>query len=475
MSKKKSNKNKLNFKSYLGVFLVIVSLIVAFLVYFIGILPTEYFIVMAVLMATTDLVIILFLRSKKTFSNIVGLLLAIILIIIMIFVIIYELNTIDFFKQFGNSAYKTETYNVVVLSGSDYEELKDLDKKNIAHLDEEKSIGLKEAIGKIKKQITFTSKRVADSEELVTTLIKEDSDAIIIDEATLTIMMEEEAELVSMIKIIANIDVDIKVDTTLANVDITKDSFNIFISGIDTYGSITKVARSDVNILATINPKTNEILLTNIPRDYYVLLHSYKANDKLTHAGIYGIEESVNTIEDLLDTNINYYVKVNFTSVIEIVDALGGITINSNYDFTSQDGYHYNLGTNTLNGEQALSFARERKAFDGGDRVRGENQQIILTALINKALSPSIITNYISLLNALEDKFVTNLTDKEITDFIKEQISSMDKWSISSISLTGSDAYDYTYSYKKAKLYVMKPDEKSIDNAKLKINEVLSN
>ena len=164
---------------------------------------------------------------------------------------------------------------------------------------------------------------------------------------------------------------------------------------------------------------------------------------------------------------------MNFTSLIDIVDVLGGITIESNYDFTSKDGYHFTKGTNTLNGEEALSFAREREAFAEGDRIRGQNQELILAALINKAMSSSIITNYVDLLNALDDKFVTNISNEEITDFIKRQIAEMPSWSIDSISLDGSNAYDYTYSYKSQKLYVMKPYEESVLNAKDRINSTL--
>ena len=149
------------------------------------------------------------------------------------------------------------------------------------------------------------------------------------------------------------------------------------------------------------------------------------------------------------------------------------LTIESNYDFTSQDGYHYTKGTNTLNGKEALSFARERQAFAEGDRIRGQNQEIILSALITKALSSSIITNYSDLLNALDDKFVTNITDSEIASFIKKQIAEMPSWNINTISLDGSNAFAYTYSYKSQKLYVMKPYQESVLNAQEQINNTL--
>ena len=443
------------------------------LVYFINVLPLEYFIVLVILVLITDLFAIMLLLSKGRIRNVIGILLTIILLILMIFGITYELNTLDFLKQFGFNSYKTENYNVIVLDSSEYDELEDLNDLSIAHLDLDTHKGLQNAVADIKKEIKFTSLVGEDISDLTEMLESDETSAIILESAQLSIIEEENKEFYDSIRIIWSTDVEIEIAKIGESVDVTKDSFNILISGIDTYGSITKVSRSDVNILVTVNPSTHSILLTSIPRDYYVLLPEFNEYDKLTHAGIYGIETSVSAVENLLDTTINYYIKVNFTSMINIVDALGGITVESNYDFTTQDGYHFTKGTNELNGKEALSFARERKAFADGDRIRGQNQELILASLINKAMSASIITNYVDLLNALDDKFVTNITDEEITDFIKKQISEMPSWNINAISLDGSNAYDYTYSYKSQKLYVMKPYEESVLNAKEQINNTL--
>ena len=472
MSKNKKG-NRISFMKYLSIFLLIVSVLVLVLVYFINVLPLEYFVVLVVLIAITDFFAVMLLLSKGRVRNAIGIIMSIILLIIMIFVITYELNTIDFLKQFGFNSYKTEIYNLVVLENSSYQEIEDLDEKNIAHLSLDEHNGLNNAVQRVENEINFDSVVGEDISDLSNKLEDEEVDAIILEDAQLSIIEEENNEFYENIRVIWSTDVEIEIAEIGESVDVTRDSFNILISGIDTYGTITKVSRSDVNILVSVNPSTNKILLTSIPRDYYVLLPDFGEYDKLTHAGIYGIETSVRTIENLLDTKINYYVKVNFTSLIDIVDALGGITIESMYDFTSKDGYHFNKGENTLNGEEALSFARERSAFAEGDRVRGQNQEIILEALIKKSMSASIITNYVELLDALDDKFLTNITDDEITDFIKMQISDMKSWKIDAISLDGENAYDYTYSYKSQKLYVMKPYEESIINAKEKINSAL--
>lgn len=471
---KKNKKSGLSFAKYLSIFLIIVTILVLLLIYFIGILPLEYFIVLAVLFLIINFVVIMLLNSKGKIRNAIGILLSIILLIIMIVGILYEFNTLDFLKQFGFNSYKTENYNVVVLKDSNFEKISDLNKEDIAHMDSKEHDGLNEFIKNISTEIEFESIVLDDMTELVDNLVSEEVVAIILEDAQLDIIEEEDSENYEKLKIIYNDEVEITIDKIGDAVDVTKDSYNIFISGIDTYGSVTKVSRSDVNMLVTVNTNENKILLTSIPRDYYVLLPKYDEYDKLTHAGIYGIDTSIDAIENLLDTKINYYVKVNFTSLIDVVDALEGIEVNSNYDFTTQDGYHFTKGLNELNGIEALSFVRERKAFAEGDRIRGQNQQLMLTALINKVMSPTIIMNYADLLDALKDKFVTNITDTEVTDFIQMQLANNASWSIESISLDGTDSYNYTYSYQNSKLYVMKPNSKSVENAQEKIAEVLN-
>lgn len=473
MAKKKNNKSKMSFMKYLSIFLLIVSVLILVLVYFINVLPIDYFIVLVVLVLIIDLVVIKLLLGSDKIRNVIGVILSIILIIIMVFGITYELNTIDFLKQFGFNTYKEEVYNVLVLDESEYEELNDLDNESIGHLDENVHEGLNSAIDKIDQQIDFESVVLDDINSLVDNLSSEEIDAIILEDAQITMLEEDNNGLMDNFRIIASFDIETEIEVVSKEVNVTKDSYNILITGIDSYGSITRVSRSDVNMIVSVNPKENKILLTSIPRDYYVYLSDYGDYDKLTHTGIYGIDVTTKALEDLLDIDINYYVKVNFTTLVDIVDELGGITVNSNYDFTSIDGYHFSKGENNLNGKEALSFARERQAFSEGDRVRVENQQLVLTAIINKVLSPSIITNYNSLLNALSGEFLTNITNNEITDLIKWQIDGMYSWDIETISLDGSNAFDYTYSYKNQKLYVMMPYPESVNSAKEKIKNVL--
>ena len=473
MAKKKNNKSKMSFMKYLSIFLLIVSVLILVLVYFINVLPIDYFIVLVVLVLTIDLVVVKLLLGSGKIRNVIGVILSIILIIIMVFGITYELNTLDFLKQFGFNTYKEELYNVLVLESSDYETIRDLNGEAIGHLDNNVHKGLNNAIEKIDNNIDLESVILDDINSLVDNLIDEEVAAIILEDAQITMLKETNNELMDNLRIIENYSIETEIKNINKDIDVTSDSYNILITGIDSYGSITRVSRSDVNMIVSVNPKDKKILLTSIPRDYYVYLSDYKDYDKLTHTGIYGIDVTTKALEDLLDIDINYYVKVNFTTLVDIVDELGGITVNSKYDFTSIDGYHFSKGNNNLNGAEALSFARERQAFSEGDRVRVENQQLVLTAIINKVLSAGIITNYNNLLNALSGEFLTNITNKEITDLIKWQIDGMYSWDIETISLDGSNAFDYTYSYKNQKLYVMMPYPESVNSAKEKIKNVL--
>ena len=280
-------------------------------------------------------------------------------------------------------------------------------------------------------------------------------------------------------RILDTIDIEAKKETTTTkntkkNVNVTEDAFSVYISGIDTSGSISNVSRSDVNMVMTVNPKTKKILLTSIPRDYHVPLASFGAYDKLTHSGIYGVDETVATVENLLDNDIHYYVKVNFTTVTKLVDALGGITVYSEYDF-SAGGHSFSVGENYLDGAAALAFARERYSFSSGDNQRVRNQQAVISGIIRKVTgSSAILTQYNSLLAALEDNLETNLSAKEITSLVKMQLSDMSSWNIEQQSLTGSGNYTTVYSMPSTTVYVMEPDQSSVESAKARINEVMA-
>ncbi|MGN1166057.1 MAG: LCP family protein [Lachnospiraceae bacterium] len=259
---------------------------------------------------------------------------------------------------------------------------------------------------------------------------------------------------------------------------VTDQPFNIYISGIDVYGNITKESRSDVNLIATINPVTHKILLTTTPRDYYVVIPgvSGEQRDKLTHAGTYGVNTSMATLENLYDTEIPFYIRVNFTSVEEIVDVMGGIDVESELAFTTSKAagevVDVKKGMNHFNGKQALAFVRERKALATGDNQRGKNQQALLTALIKKAISPAIIFQANSMINSVAGNAETNLSEAQIKSLIRMQIGKMEGWDIESVAAEGDDrGKQYCYSYSGAPLYVTVPYESSVNEIKEKIKK----
>lgn len=371
----------------------------------------------------------------------------------------------------GDSKYKLEHYSVIVLQNSNYKKLKDIKNEEVGYF--KNSTGAQEANKKLQEDVKVNFKEYDASDSLVNDLLESKVNVIVLEDSIKNIMEEEIANFEKETKVIHTFTIKTQVETTLKEVNVTIEPFAVYISGIDTYGQISSVSRSDVNMVMVVNPATHQILLVSIPRDYYVQLHGTTGTkDKLTHAGIYGIDMSIQTIEDLLELDINYYVKVNFTSVIDIVDALGGLDVYSEYTFTSYSGYSFKKGMNSVNGEQALDFARTRKAFKEGDRQRGKNQQALIKAMIDKVIDKSIITKYSSLLDAVNGKYQTNMSVKSLTSLIKAQLKDMSGWNIHSYSLSGKDAMDYTYTYNQL-LYVMKPDEDSVNEAIALIDAIL--
>lgn len=263
-------------------------------------------------------------------------------------------------------------------------------------------------------------------------------------------------------------------------IDVTQQPFNIYISGIDVYGEITQDSRSDVNLIAAINPQTHKILLVTTPRDYYVPIPGISdgQNDKLTHAGIYGIDASVATLENLYDTNIPFYVRVNFTSVEEIVNVMGGVDVESELAFTtgkeSGEIVEVQEGRNHFNGKEALAFVRERHALADGDNQRGKNQQALMTGLIKKVMSPMILFRANGMINSVVGNAETNMAEAQIKSLIRMQLDDMKGWEIESMAASGdSGGQQYCYSYDAGPLYVTVPDWGVVGEISAKMQEYL--
>ena len=261
---------------------------------------------------------------------------------------------------------------------------------------------------------------------------------------------------------------------------ITKEPFVIYLSGVDNRGELTEKARSDVNILAVVNPATKRVALINTPRDYYVDLAGTSSKDKLTHAGLYGVETSMATLGNLYGVNVDQYLRINFAGFISIIDAVGGVDVYSDQAFTSvgSPGYYdpttFAEGWNHLDGKSALAFARERHAFASGDIQRGINQMKVIDAMVNKLKSPTVLMSFSKLMDAVSDCFVTSLSQEQISALVRMQLSDLANWDIQSYSVTGSSGKSsQCYSAKGQSLYVMKPDESSVAQAKELIASVL--
>lgn len=261
---------------------------------------------------------------------------------------------------------------------------------------------------------------------------------------------------------------------------ITKEPFVIYLSGVDTRGELTENARSDVNILAAVNPVTKRVALVNTPRDYYVDLAGTSSKDKLTHAGLYGVETSMETLGNLYGVNVDHYIRINFAGFISIIDALGGVDVYSDQAFTSvgSPGYYdpttFVEGWNHLDGKSALAFARERHAFASGDIQRGINQMKVIDAMLNKIKSPALLMGFSKIMDAASDCFVTSFSKDQISALVRMQLSDFAEWDIESYTVTGtSSSSTKCYSAKGQKLYVMKPDDSSVSKAREMIASVL--
>ena len=450
----------------------------AFLValFLLDVLPVTYFAIVAAVMVLFSALVVrglLFSKHHGKKQAIMGLIAAILSLGLIAGTAMIS-GTMSFFDDIlaGSQSYD---YHVVVKGDSAYGEITDIENETVSVLDIQ-SPTQEAAKAELSKEVAVMFKSEESLADLTGNLLDGKTNVLLMSSSYYDMAMEEGKGFTEeTVRILKTYKITVENTATSSTLDPTKDAFSVYISGIDTTGSISNASRSDVNMVMTVNPTERKILLTSIPRDYYVTLHSYGALDKLTHAGIYGPEESKSTIEDLLGMDIQYYLKVNFTTVTSLVDALGGITVNSDYAFTSRDGFYYEEGENYLNGEEALSFVRERKAFSEGDRQRVKNQQAVISGIINKATgSTAILTQYNDLLVAIADNIEISMTAKDMKSLVKMQLGDMRGWEIDSCSLDGTGSTEAVYSIPGAYAYVMIPDQASIDEVKQKISAVIN-
>ena len=471
---------------------VITIIVIMLSVVFMGLLamtkmvPTIYMLIIGIVLAVIAAIIwLLVWHTRYTGRFIGGTVLAVIMIAILAFGGFYINKTRSAISNISGETTEVTQMAVYVKSddaadsveataGYTYGILSSLDRENtdgaVAHLNSQFGTEVQ-------------TKEYAGLTELADGILNGEVNAMLLNSGYLSVYedMDGYTDFSTKIKEVGTVDVESTIQSAEESTPIEPITtanggkvYTIYLSGIDTRGEMTAKSRSDVNIIATVNTDTHEILLVSTPRDYFVPLSiSGGAPDKLTHAGIYGIDVCMDTLGMLYDIDINYYFRINFGGFVKVIDALGGITVNSDYDFDSKNilGYHFNKGENYVNGEQALIFARERYAFQEGDRQRGKNQMEVIRGVVKKALSPEILTSYSSILSSLDGCFGTNITYEEIAQILQQQLTNGGDWTIVSYSVNGTGATEKPYSMSQ-KAYVMVPDYDTVNKAKSLMEKV---
>lgn len=438
-----------------------------------NIIPNKYILIVSLILLILNTIGTITLIKKNKPLKILTTIIYTIILLIFTIGMKYINNTNKFFKEgFNNNNIEIKKYNILLLRTSKYNEIEDLTNTGYLNNIIENETYLEQI--NIKEKLEYKS-----INELYEDLINKKIESMIIDESFIDLLEDEYKDIKENTKLIYSFDIKKELETKKESSELKP--INIYISGSDSRSGLVEASsRTDVNMIMTINPNTKTILLTSIPRDYYVRLHGttgYK--DKLTHSGIYGIEMSKKTIEDLFNIKIDYTIKVGFSSVINLVDLIDGIDIISDKTLTthSKDGgaekTYIKEGLNHLTGPQALSYARERYAYIEGDNHRIQNQQQVLEAILEKAFkSKTILKEYEKFLEEFKNLYRTDIPESLIKKYIKEQLNNNAEWKIEKQVVTGIGDSNITYSMPGRYLYVMIPNMNSVEKAKNNIDKI---
>lgn len=460
-----------------------------------GVLPSKYQtpVLTAVWILIVLLAVLQFVRPMRIVSKILA-----VLFVLVLAVGTYMLGTVQsLLNETADVTVSVDTVQVYVMDDDPAELINDTAEYQygiLMELDRENTDAAQAEI-EAELGVTLSVTEYVSMLELAQALLDGEVQAILVNSAYISIVDEDEnlADFPELIRVLASYDIERELEISegvgtdedneseesyAAEETVTIDadnmsSFVVYISGNDATGTLNSTGRSDVNILMAVNPTTHTILLVNTPRDYYVQLAGIGAYDKLTHASIYGVDVSMKTLGNLYGVSVQYYARMNFTGFVEIIDALGGVTVVSEVAFETGE-YSFVVGENVLDGEAALAFARERYAFSSGDRQRGINQMAVIKAVINKLASPAILSGYSDIMAAASGSFGTNLTQDEIAELVKYQLSYGGSWTIETISADGSDSTSTVYSAQSTSLYVMIPYESSVAEVSAKLASVLA-
>ena len=451
-----------------------------FMMMTLDVLPFRFVVCVLLGLALLDLAILLLVGMKRSrWGRLDGLVLSAIMVLNICLGVWYMYDTYVTLEKIAEYNSHFENYDVLVLKNGRYQDEEDINGETV-YVTGNNSKMYNEAQEKLITKADVKYDKVADANEAMSMLLddsgKTSDNLVYLSDSNFKMFCEENEEYEKKIKVLAQIQVFKRDGTNAARVNVTQDPFNICVTGIDMWGDIDAVSRSDVNMILTVNPQNRTILLTSVPRDSYVVLHSFGEYDKLTHTGVWGVDETTSTIEDWLDIDINYFVRVDFSMLRDIVNAIGGIDVYSDYTFKSAiSDYKYKKGWNHLDGKGALYFARERKAFKGQDQQRILHQQKVMKACIKKVTgSAELLTNYTKLLDAVDDEMETNLSEREMAAMVRMQLDDMKKWKITTQAVKGDFEMRGTYTMGMGRdLLVCIPREESVEKVKKGIHDAM--
>lgn len=440
-----------------------------------GLAPALYVVVAVLVSLLLFGVVFGLMRHNSKIGRGAGSALTILVVIACALAGAYLWRTVHTVKTISGTSSEQTRVTTYVLQDSMVQSAEDLTGKNIGILSTLDRTNTNMALEQMESEygITSSTKEYDSLTELADGLNQNEVDAILLNEAYLDLYDETSGyeTFPESLRAVLTLQIEHEVGAEQEQSSQLSDPIiNILISGSDTRSDvIDQRGRSDVNIIASINTQTHQILLISTPRDYFVPLDVgvEDAYDKLTHAGIYGMDVLMRTLENLYGIDLDYYFRLNFVGFEQVIDALGGVDVYSAYEFDSGDN-HYQQGTNTLNGAQALAFVRNRYAFADGDRQRGKNQMAVVEGVLKKATSPSVLSNYLSILDSIQSCVDTNVPYDVISALVRQQLQDGATWSIESFSVNGSDSHSTTYSMNQD-LYVMIPDEATVQEAKEKL------
>ena len=491
LSKIERKKKRRAWAFAIGSVLVLIQLVLTVLfllkMFKLDILPFKYLFMINIILI---LLVLYDFTSQFTKSHILGKLISVMLSCLILFTYLFAAKFDSVLDKLGAANVEIDIVDVCVLSNDKAQNLNDAANYKFAINSTASNANINTSIESISSETGKTIKptEYTNWSNLVNALYdNKNIQAIVINHSMLRIISQEFPDFEDSIKIIKTYEYKEKVELDASNVNVKRDPFIIYVSGISSDdGEDTKLASkalSDVNILAVINPETKQVLLVTTPRDSYIKISNSSGvtgYDKLAHAGSYGVDKSIEALENLYGINIDYYVKINFAGSQAVIDALGGITIESEIEFTNgweaaPVSYHFVQGANECDGEKAIAFARERKAFAAGDFQRGRNQTAVIKGIIQKATSPAILTRYSAVMDTVSDMFLTNIPSSAISDLVKLQLSNSTPWNIQTYSISGkTDEYRHLEVSNVYGASIVLPYEEDISTATKLMNKVIA-